>query len=284
MSFLSGPRGGINLADGRITSIKKARRKPRLRVRGRSRGSSPTPAAGELLPPSSPLIWWDFGDTATLYQDDEETTPATAATDPVASAENKGSLATAVLNTAVDADRPTLVSFNGRLWAQFDGSDDVLSSIIETEMSNQPFTGLIVYEVESETASGLITASGANEYSVRTSAASDELQTIASSAEMNYTTEVAGFTAEVPAAAYVAASATEIKHAASHDAEEADIDVSLETTKNADWTFSVGGIGVESFPFQGKLAEVIYYNGFLSAAERLELQEYVTDKHGIVWT
>ena len=114
---------------------------PRL-LRPRATGFSPRSIAGLA-------VWVDTSSSASLYQNSDGTTPATATGDPVGYiADLSGNGRNATQGTA--NNRPTLsaATQNGRRGLVFDNSNDSLSlGNISTAFSSSEGTGFFVYKI-----------------------------------------------------------------------------------------------------------------------------------------
>jgi hypothetical protein len=256
---------------------------------GRAQKASRLPKAADPTPPGSPILWYDFTDLDTLYQDIAKTTPVTANGQEISAVTSKGSSTldlvaeTEGAGFVWDTAAPSPVTGTGVLRQT---ASNVLESTTDIGGIEPPYSWLLVYAT-SENVDGTAEIFFTTEQS-------DTTQAIfyTNTSDLNF--GVGGGTTAIEFA-----SANDTWYAAIGEAEStADIAIfhnaitgssTVEQTvneiaQNTGNNMCVGAFSTaKSNICEGYIGDLIIYSTTLTAAEVNLLKTYTTDKYGITW-
>lgn len=234
----------------------------------------------ELPQQGNLLHHFDFGDVATLWQNDSQTTPVAANGDPIGSVENKGSNGTDLDQSSAaskpiydDVAHPTSTARLDRALTQH------VDAIVASGLAAGDHTVGLIFEPHNTSAQGDVffwgliqdryTLNATNFFAVTHTS----IGILTSSAIPPVSTMVAVWGSDTGASAEVRLSWEDGTATSGTGAGPAD-----------GGTMSIGTFNGGGSPFDGRIAEVLVWTPSLTGAERTQFEQYVSGKYGVAWT
>lgn len=242
--------------------------------------------AGGLLPPTH---YWDFGDLARLYQDDELSTAISAAEQNIDGVDDKG---TAEMDLGVATEigplYETTGGANNNSYGAFSDTDE---NTIQTSVSTYDWaaatdrTFLIVVDIENASNDMyLIDVAGSGDGIVIVNDHSSEFVSINldGANTLSGSGDMVDITAEGPTAIIVThASNGDAAAFASHTEEAPTAEITNQAQANVDWVLGSIDEG-NAFHIEGRIYEITaWLEG--SAPSVAELQDYTSSRYAVEW-
>lgn len=227
-------------------------------------------------------VWLDFSDGSTLFQVEDGTVPATAASDPVGYIRDKSGNGRHATQLSTGNNRPTIASatFNGRRGLLFDNSNDSLTlGNISAAFGSQQATAFIAWTTNgvADNAYPLLRTRGNFSNLWGTSGSVCQEGSFRAGARLSATWDaginLSNFTTPKCYTLQASTSVYDLR---------IDGVIGTTTTPSADWgagdTYDIGG--AQGVFLGGTIFEVILYSRVLPAAERQTVERYLAAKYG----
>lgn len=237
----------------------------------------------------SPVLWLDFSDASTLYQDSAKTTPTASDGDVIGAAEDKsGNGNDATQGTTANKPLYKTGIQNGRSAGLWDGVDDYLQAASNSvlDFTTESLSGLVVWKASGVTddyafskfpAAGYRFTSLAGPERLRFQASDGAAETKAENATVSVFHLAAFILDRDNDLAYLYRNGTELGSAADFSGLTGSI-----TNTN---TFTVGqnsaNLGSTTNDLDGYMCEILLFPTALSTADRQSLETYLNDKWSI---
>ena len=247
--------------------------------RGSKRGGMPP--SSELLPPGSPLHWFDFNDTTTTFQDTAGTTPATASGESVARINNKGSASDNLIQATGSAQPKLSNTFTGVLVGSFDGGDYLAATIANGLGEGAGGWSAAYVAAHStgasgdcpwswETTLGMAATGGAGEIVIMYSGNSGQVTVGTTTADVLF-------------------SGAWVERTNNTQQMYCNLDASIASQSNTSdgpadsKNLIIGGKTTSTPDMLGYVAELVIWNTELTAGDIADWQTYTNSKYGITW-
>ena len=242
---------------------------PRL-LRPRQTGFSPKDVA-------TLAVWLDFADSSTLFQNDNGTTAATAAGDPVGYvADKSGAGRNATQSTGNNRPAVSSGTQNGLRGLTFDNDNDLLSLGNLSGVFTSEATAFVVFALAAQDTFYSLLNTGVG------FAHTMFFDSVPKSFEGSWrTARINGLTSVLPLS-NLDARIYSIEASSSYVTRvNGVVDVSTSNTYSVGSTYQIGGHSTSGY-LNGTIYEVLLYSSVLSESNRKAVEAYLTKRWGIV--